>query len=257
MIKMPLDEDLEKIKGNGTPAPEGEQGLQEVSSSEENLIALYVKKMNDIVPNDRYKFSPAVVLRYVKYIRFQSHMKPRIIVPKKEIYPLIPDEDKRMLLKETDLGESVPEFLDLTDSNAYNNLPDILELERELDQFELLRFASAGNKLFVIPNMQFASMFVQLGDHVKKYAETCLPQRQGLFAYFIDQGMKNAHIADNDFFDAKKLAKFVKETGFKHVKKLMESVEGLIHSLRSEDGHWQIRENLYSRLCRYTPSLKL
>jgi hypothetical protein len=256
---MPIDEGLKNL-------PKSEQG-DIFKKPEEVIESTYdVKEMMDSYIDSMSEgrdFNKHIVKNFTDYIRFGKGLEPIILpIPKEEFLKIISKDspDLQYVVDHTDIINNIPDFINI--ETTYNDLFYDTDLCDTGDDLEYVKeFNEDGKNIFIIPNIEFLSLFLEHGAKLRKYQEVTKIDNDGdILKITTNQDKRLELELPYQMFQVKHLKKFCEETKITKItdltnelKKLKEYVENTSIEYKGELS--KLKSNLFERLQKYSPDM--
>jgi len=256
--KMPIDDALEELKTVGNKPENNPEKMKIVYKpiTDSVLYPVFEDFLENYMSYNSKHFTP--------YIRFSDQLLFEIAsIPKNEFLEIIEkkDEDMHYLLTNTDLGDKLPEHIDLDprkDRFYWKHL-------NFLDFFDILGLESLYNLLLKdeirIYHIKTISLFLEQGELFSKYVDNVRDEKKSwqavvfhtyhekkLFGYRL-----KSHCNPCSMFHKHYIHKFTSETGEKNIAELIKEVDLFFKELKSlKKPHKQL-QYLYNQVKTYHP----
>lgn len=263
---MTIEEALEKLPEGEKNELRIEENTQEkiVDSSVVSALKTYPLAIHNMKKKNKDPFTPNIVSELAEFIRFDIRFDRGLCahiggIPRSEIPRVIGEQNPTLksLLEETDLKESIPDPFFITDYSHYKIFPVSLERETGLEYYHFVNFEKSASTRFVIPNIQFMSLFIENGQDLRDYATITAELRNKPIFSATLKPFGNQYILDKEFepFNSRDLKNFhdaYKDYKDREVSPMINQVKNLIKIINEPE---YATEKLYRYLKQHNPQL--
>lgn len=262
---MPIDDALEGISG---AVPPGQKPAEGATPIDMDVVGVFTKYPSTLVQACQTHCWPIFVPEYPalfhKWMRFDRELAVKFKeVPRDNVIAIITaiDEKQKYLLQETDLKDYLSDPFLVDRLEFYLTVPPFLNLQQILGFSNIQGFLERTQLFFTIPNLTFASLFIEEGEKLRQYAQSTDKDNAFSLKLFRDSPLQY-QVADP--FTIEALTRFSEKTGIKELKAMVEQVLGLASEIENyrelpsaASAASDLRGKLYRRLQKYHPELTI
>lgn len=259
---MTIDKALEGISAgeNKEEKKTSEQATNPDSITE--IMKQYPVELSELVQVEEDKFQGSSIQPFCRYLRFDKNLALVLNpIPLEEVisYLSLQDNDMGYLLNNTNLRKLFPDPFKVNDLTHYEDIPSFLNIKTALRYAHLFRAGETSNKLFVIPDLSFMSLFIKNGETLRGYAKTFELPTRNFFILISRMGQKDVAYKAIEPFSTESIKRFHVATGVDEVADMVCETEDLISNLKAWNKHVDAvegaKQSLFERLKQYNPGL--
>ncbi len=230
---MPIDDALEKISVDEEEKPEdlNKPELSSIKIGAKEIIKEYVSSFAKhifMVHGTNICFVENEKDYLFDYIKFDQELSLKVAkeMTRQELVDLLIANDGGLkpILENTDIACYIPEKFNILSEHVGRSMPAFLEAKELLNYENLKKLEQFSTNHFIIPDLKFISYFIEEGEKLRTYFESC-SQDLGQKPFLLETNyLKNSVQCNFNIFTKSWLKDFYEKTGIRQIKKMMDEI---------------------------------